>query len=409
MVVDRYSQKAQEDVEVIIELAGRSDIIPNNDLINVYWIEDIFSMMSVGKITFLDKKGIIEEGPLTGQELITINVGDSTYTFVVHSIDSINPLRQEADGSSKKNRITLSFTDISYHFMFTEQFSKSWKEKKTTEIIKDISKNFVGVENFDIFENAKQKTDFISPNWTPAQCIKYLLKESSTEDDNYGYLYFQNKKGFNCCSISKLIKEDNVLTTHDDDDGIYKFNDPNVWSVNKILEWKRSGIDNFTMQDLKGGKYKGYSITEKKLIDEEISYKKLKEIMPSLGKAGMLPDFGESTSSVMNIFGDNDIEVIKTKALNSMILNYCLQNMIVIVCPGYSERYAGGLIEIEWPSINKNDLYSKPFTGKYLVKSITHYYGSNLTPNYQNKMILIKNAYDQLDQSFTDKGIGGSF
>ena len=74
-----------------------------------------------------------------------------------------------------------------------------------------------------------------------------------------------------------------------------------------------------------------------------------------------------------------------------------MQQTLSIVTPGHEDRYSGGTIEIEWPSMSNKEFYNKGFHGNYLVKSVTHFF-TNYEPIYQQKMILIKNAYEDSDK-----------
>ena len=75
-----------------------------------------------------------------------------------------------------------------------------------------------------------------------------------------------------------------------------------------------------------------------------------------------------------------------------------MQQTLTVLVQGHEERHAGGMIEIIWPSSDEKEKFNKNLGGKYLVKSITHQF-SAAAPYYRQKMILIKNAYEDSDST----------
>ena len=68
-----------------------------------------------------------------------------------------------------------------------------------------------------------------------------------------------------------------------------------------------------------------------------------------------------------------------------------------IIVDGHEKRYAGGLIEVNFPprvSKNSGATANLNLSGKYLIKTITHYFNPSDSMGYRQKMVLIKNGYD---------------
>jgi hypothetical protein len=65
---------------------------------------------------------------------------------------------------------------------------------------------------------------------------------------------------------------------------------------------------------------------------------------------------------------------------------------VIITVRGHERRYAGQLANIYWPSGTLKDVYNKNLDGKYLVKSVTHYFGMK-RPTYTQKLVLVKTGY----------------
>ncbi len=68
----------QEDIQeyttftVILKNNEDNIVLDNADIIQCYFIEDIYSFVKSGKLIFKDNKGIVEFLPLMAGELITI-------------------------------------------------------------------------------------------------------------------------------------------------------------------------------------------------------------------------------------------------------------------------------------------------------------------------------------------------
>ena len=64
-----YSQEDVRTFTVVINTARGLVTLDPSDIIQFYFIEDIFSMSLVGKIIMKDNRGLVEFAPLTGNEL----------------------------------------------------------------------------------------------------------------------------------------------------------------------------------------------------------------------------------------------------------------------------------------------------------------------------------------------------
>jgi len=71
---------------------------------------------------------------------------------------------------------------------------------------------------------------------------------------------------------------------------------------------------------------------------------------------------------------------------------------------GHVDRYCGGVIQVVWPSASDDNVYDKNMDGIFLVKSITHYFSPRQKPVYTQRMILIKNGYNESDGKLTAAG-----
>jgi hypothetical protein len=94
---------------------------------------------------------------------------------------------------------------------------------------------------------------------------------------------------------------------------------------------------------------------------------------------------------------EDDEEILKNIYYSDWVKRYCLQQTIQCTLEGHSDRYAGGMIEIKWPSADDDIQVDPNMVGLFLVKSITHQWTPLSKPVYLQKMVLIKNGYHDSD------------
>ncbi len=382
---------------VYIEFEDNNIFLNTSFIEEMYFIEDIFSYSMTGKLSFHDKQGILEFGPLTGNEKVYVTYGmdeNITWEFDIYKINRIRPSNSPA--ISHENFIEMLLVDKNFYNLTMKQYSRSWKDEKYSTIVKDISNNMVGIDKFDLWENSVEKADFFyMPYWTPKNSIDWIMKRCSGL--NYrlpGYLYFKNSKGMNFITLESLLQGRGKKITHQYEvtENTYTFSGEAVDDINRIITYNLSGIDNLSKLNLKGEHRKGYDFKRKKFLNEENDYSDGINNLTLLGRWSLFTDISDN-DSFNKLTGETNEYIINNIFYNEWFKKYSMQQTIAISVPGHEERYAGGIIRIKWPSGEKKEEFNKNFEGNYLVKSITHYFG-NTFPIYKQRMVLIKNAYE---------------
>jgi len=392
----------QGNFNVSLMLDGEEIGILTQEIGMLYFIEDIFSYSITGKLTFNDRQGILEFGPLTGHEKIVIIYGiDQIFTleFNIYKINRIIPTWSEAHG--KDNFIEILFVDDWFYNLIGKQYSISWFEEMGSDIVKHISEHMIQQTEFDKWEDTNEEFEyFYLPYWTPKQGIDWIIKRcSGVESGKSGYLFYnsivEGEIKANFITLEKLLSEPGLFSTADNP--LYYFTTDYGFDWNRILSYNLSGIDNLSRFKLKGGHRKGYDSHQKKFIDVDFNYSDSIGEYTLLGKKSLFEDISEpDTQHILS--GEVLEEAIENIYYDDWIKRYCMQQVLSIIVQGHQERLIGSLIDVEWPSMHKDEMYNKNFGGKYLVKSITHQFGSG-SPWYQQKMVLIKNAYEDSDNT----------
>lgn len=395
---------------IYLNIDGEQFAILPEDIENFYFIEDIFSYSIVGKLQCYDRYGFIEFAPLTGYSEVGISYGveeDKVRVFDIFKISKITP-SSTSNFQGMHNYLEIIFTDKMFSKLTDNVYSTSWKEKKHSDIVSIISDKALGITDFEIFEESNEKFDiFYMPWWTPKQAIDWIMKRSSgSESGQPSYLFFNNTAAENTYGIAtnyvtleKLMRDDGVdeelMKASSGDDGVYYMKSENLTVPNKILGYDVNSVDYHSRKEIKGGYRIGYDFKRKKLLTEEYKYSKGVSDSTLLGRFSLFPDISEVNTNISN-HGEFNEDIIKNMYFNDWIKRYSMQQTVSILVQGHEARHAGGMIEVIWPSSSEKEKFNKNTSGKYLIKSITHQF-SAARPYYRQKLILIKNAYEDSD------------
>lgn len=393
-------QKAQGDFVVTLLLEIGNIVLGVEQIHELYFIEDIYLFCMTGQITFIDRNGIFEFGPLTGNEKINITYGEDTDQSITFNIFKTSKIEKDTNiDEASGNLIHLFFVDAIFYNLNFIQYSLSWKDKKISKIIEDISVNMLRTDVWDKKEGILESLDnFYMPYWTPNKTISWLLKRSTGETSKSpGFCFYNNPRGVNMVTLDTLLKQTKLLSIGDGDDGLYVFTDDNLFLFNKILDWSISGTDTIAMKRISGGTSLGYNTIDKSFKIKENTYKESLSNHTILGQKSLFPDYSDSKTNFINEVEDSS-DKLNTMFNNEWIKLYNAQHTISVSVRGHEERYCGAMIEIQWPSAETaNSKFNKQLSGNYLIKSITHYFNAHNKPAYIQKMVLIKNGYEQCD------------
>lgn len=375
-----------------------------------YLIEDIFSFSLTGKLRFTDTQGIAELGPLTGREMLTISYGspDNTRSAMmdIHKIDRIDPkkLTKPEDASI----IELTLVDSYFRGWNYNKISKAWNNENIGNIVKNIGKDNLSIDDimWNKFEIPREKLiHFDTHLRSPSECIQWLMNRGSSSVNNTpGYLMYRSSHSdgifkFNFVTLESLLSNTKLMGPKDPTDSgidpIYQFEQPNTYYINKIKDFKLLKVDFNALRSLTGSTITGYDIQTKNIINKSYNYKDAVNKFTILGKKSLFPTNMGINGSKIVVDGYGDEKILDNIWYGNWIKEYCHQQLAEIVVTGHVDRYAGGMIQIIWPSVDKKlGVINQQMSGKYLVKSITNYFGKNVEFGWVQKMTLIKNGYN---------------
>lgn len=385
---------------------------------HAYIIEDMFSFCLTGRIRFYDHIGISEFGPLNGSEKVRIRFGNDAgeghfkdIIMDIFHIEKIGRIKDKRPASA--NLVELVLVDQYYHRWHSSSWSKSWVNTSISDIIRDISRNHLGIENFIDFEGSQEKLEYFdSHQKTPAECISWLMNRASGNVTKQpGYVYYHNNNtetegfGHTFVTLEKLLRNTKWMKPYDQSNqtqqvASYVFENQNPDYINKIKDYKVTAVNLNSLQSLSGGTLLGWDIRRKKLIKRDFSYQDAIKKFTVLGRKTLFPEEIILNKPVTKVDGYSDEVILDNIWFGNWVKEYAHQQLVSITVDGHTQRKAGGMIRIIWPTheesdelMYKGEVFNKQMDGRYMVKSVTHYFDKSLSYGWQQKLVCIKNGY----------------
>lgn len=170
--------------------------------------EDIFSNSLSGSIQIIDTTDLINSLPIIGEELLHIHYNTAGYpvemgvrqTFKVYSLTN-----QLVIGPHKMS-YTLNFTTVEAELDLNMKLTKAYSGTPTTIVDKILKTELETIKPIHMDESANS-IKFVSPYWSPFQCINYAAKNAATPNkDKFGnYLFFETSAGYRFASLNTLL------------------------------------------------------------------------------------------------------------------------------------------------------------------------------------------------------------
>ena len=212
------------DVEIkkleIRGAAGRYDLNPHIQELSIY--ENIFRPALTAKVVLSDSHNIPYKLPIVGEETVDIDIsltgfGDSNDSEVF-SIKPppfhVNSISARTMEKPKAQRFTLDLISETYMSSVHSKISKSYNNKKISDIVSDIYLTYLSDDKKRLFVQSSEKTEcIIIPNLNPLDAIAWLTKRAVPETSSgVNYLYYETINSSYFVSIDSLVSEEPVYT-----------------------------------------------------------------------------------------------------------------------------------------------------------------------------------------------------
>lgn len=396
--------------------------------VNIY--ESIFSTFVTGDLVLADSLNLISKLPLIGEEFLHIdfNIPNTDEEISINRTFKINGIKEKfksVNGNTSVYKITFSSLEMYKDLLTT--LNSSFVGSATTLVDKIFSENIstprsflntsnknpiagrsttdvVPVENKEkseliILNSPKNILKFVSNNWTPSQCIRWICSKSLADTKDYAssFLFWETTKNFYFGTLARVLREPQKFSI-----GKYhEFDSTQLSSRNTfdkffiIKESKTISIFDQLENNLTG--YLSSRIVDVDLFNKKYLNKDYDHISGffksphSFGK-NSLPAFHPNTvrnpskhlkvnystpnlfTSITSNFSELYKDVYGSRRSSLLELD---QNKIEISIPGRTDIECGSLIEIEYLE-NKlegaatENLVDRTYSGYYIITSLRH-------------------------------------
>lgn len=367
------------------------DLIPDA-LIELNIFESIYEPQITGHISMLDSFGIIEKGPITGDEklVVSFQTSDEGGYAVYSKTFEIFKLTERKDLNGRKAQsYVLHFATSAMNKNQTVRIQRSFKDMTEDQIVSIVAKNQLGISNIRT-EGCKYAKTFVVPAWRPYYLINYMAKKAIRPigDSPTNYLFYEDQKKHNFVSIDLLMEQAPVFTLSNQIARVSKGS-----SIMKFNAEKYELIKNFdTLADSARGMYAAkltvLDFEKKEYVYETQTYNshfggtvhfepnKVRTIPPSE------PERMFNVASNYNV-QDKIKEWILHRPMDIQQMEHWVWE---IDMQGYSDLIIGSVIEFDAPKHDytvESGLDSK-LSGNYLLTSVRH------TINYRTHAMTIE-------------------
>ena len=386
-------------------------------LVELQLYESIFSNVLSGELSLSDSRNLIKELPIVGEELLIIKVKTPSLpdryniskTFKIYSIENRKIVRDQNTQIYKIKFISQEATVDSITPLF-----KPFKGK-ISDVVQTIYNDYLQMpRTYDVTTNntislnknnaellllndTNNNVKFVSPGWTPLQCINWLAKKSIPGDlKACTYLFWETTKNFFYGSIENLISKNITI-------GKYRYAATGVLGGTSDVESKMLLIQNLevvkstnTLDGLDTGYYsnkfvaldlykKQYQNTIYNHIDNFSNYSHL-ATEPLFTPNKTISSYDRNIvvyPTQIDLFDgvtDNHDQKLNSVYANRLSNLVDLNNLkLNVTINGRTDVEVGRTIEIVFPSlepVSEKDLTSENldyrFSGNYLITSLNH-------------------------------------
>lgn len=399
-------------LKLISASGNQIDILDYLVELNIY--ESIFAPTLTGSLTLGDSRNLIKNFPIIGEEIILVEVSTPGTQILLEKIFRVNSIVDKnyvSDGSSQI--YTLQISSIELFRNISNPIYKSF-QGTPSDIIRNIYDDYLkvtrnvteqntGLDNFTpltVFSSTKNIVKFVSPGWTPIQCINWLCAHSEASNNRAcNFLFWETNKGFYFGSIEDIaLLKDNISA------GNYYYSASMINSKDSVGT-KMLGIRDISFDrvfDQFENKRTGF------LSSRTINVDLMNKTYENYDY-----DYTSQFNSYKNLTGDNayPLHSINTSRnpLVHKVVNYSLPGLysnapgnfserfkfvygnrrsnilklynmsLTMVVPGRTDLEAGSIIDVSLPrgfpnspEDSSSDSIDTMYSGKYLITSLNH-------------------------------------
>jgi hypothetical protein len=389
-------------------LDGKTTVDVTNSCLFFDYFEDILSPCVTAIAQLMNSSSLFNILPIRGGEKVTISVDTAFGEFVLDDLYVYKVSNLDAQHSNEMFTLNLvSREGLTNETSRCQTIYRGNLQTTVTKILKDDlktkkykSENIEGTSNDYSFIGNNRKP-FHVLTWLGPKAVPANGQNSGTSGEEArgtaGFLFYENKDGFNFRSIDSLVSSTKIQTNSADKENIPQYLFTQVIEENQtktnfnILNYNyEKNID--LMKSLRVGMYvnKTYFYDLYSNTLDLYTYKVKDQVKNKLGGAESIAvsdEFGDSISRIM--VRTSDRGALKTDGSVSdklrsgadMAMSYSRYNLLFtqalnMVVPCNINLKVGGIIHAEFPRIDRNTNMTsdEEQSGYYLIKELRHHF-----------------------------------
>jgi len=389
-------------------LDGKTTVDVTNSCLFFDYFEDILSPCVTAIAQLINSSSLFNILPIRGGEKVTISVDTAFGEFVLDDLYVYKVSNLDAQHSNEMFTLNLvSREGLTNETSRCQTIYRGNLQTTVTKILKDDlktkkykSENIEGTSNDYSFIGNNRKPFHIL-TWLGPKAVPANGQNSGTSGEEArgtaGFLFYENKDGFNFRSIDSLVSSTKIQTNSADKENIPYYLFTQVIEENQaktnfnILNYNyEKNID--LMKSLRVGMYvnKTYFYDLYSNTLDLYTYKVKDQVKNKLGGAESIAvsdEFGDSISRIMVRTSDRgalkpDGSVSdKLRSGADMAMSYSRYNLLFtqalnMVVPCNVNLKVGGIIHAEFPRIDRNTNMTsdEEQSGYYLIKELRHHF-----------------------------------
>jgi hypothetical protein len=436
------SEKSYVLQKLIISSSNGEGINIYPQMIELSIFEDIYNCTISGHILMSDSQDLFNRIPLSGFEFITITVGKPGSSREI-IFDKIFRIYKMTGGEVKA--ATTSNQTYMLHFCSEEnvisasrRISKSYRGKRTSDIVRDILVNQLAVSSKKLLsqniESSAGLHDIIIPYMNPLAAITWLAARtlsSGQKSSGANFMFYENTQGYNFKSLETLFQQKTKAKYSYKAKNIDFVDDTSVSEIQDVIKYEfmntfdiLSGINSGMFSSV----LKGVDLTRLQVNDSVMNYNDFFNNSSHIEKKNPYQFQNEYEDRLKNKVYQNYYSLMRMYPTNrnhdinsnisskqpsikqNLVENWLLQRVtqisqlnyfkLKLVIPGDTFISVGDVIEFNLPLVsvkNAGEANINPFySGRYLITAIRH------KMDFQSYEMIVEATRDCLSARYPD-------
>jgi len=194
----------------IVSATGTFGLLPYLSELVIY--ENIFRPALTGTLIFTDAHNLPYKLSIVGEETININIGIKDFEDNMLRISPppfhVNSIKDRELIKPKAQMVSLELVSEKFMSDSHAKVSKSYKDKKISEIVTDIHNTYLYDGNDFYVEETNRIERCVIPNISPIDAIKWLSQRAiPSSAHNVNYLFYETINASFFVSMNSLIQK----------------------------------------------------------------------------------------------------------------------------------------------------------------------------------------------------------